>query len=103
MTSVLGLSMPKIGMSKNDLTSPKTLALGAVATTALAGGGIIGQIKGNPLAGLAIGGAIAAVAIGASLVGNASDSYLYDDHGGGHYDWHDDGHGGHYDYHDPHH
>ena len=75
MTSVLGLSMPKIGISKDDLTSPKNLALGGIAATSLVGGGVIGAMRGNPLKGLAIGGAIAAVALGASLIGNASASY----------------------------
>jgi hypothetical protein len=75
MTSVLGLSMPKIGISKDDITSPKNLALGGIAATSLVGGGVIGAMRGNPLKGLAIGGAIAAVALGASLIGNASASY----------------------------
>ena len=75
MTSVLGLSMPHIGIKKDDITSPKNLALGGIAATGLVGGTVIGALRGSPLKGLAIGGAIAAVALGASLIGNASASY----------------------------
>ena len=74
MTSVLGVSMPKVGITKQDLTSPKNIALGGIAATSLIGGGVLGAMRGNPLKGLAIGGAVAAVALGAALVGNASDS-----------------------------
>ncbi|MCB0877757.1 MAG: hypothetical protein KDC46_02095 [Thermoleophilia bacterium] len=74
MTSVLGVSVPKVGITKQDLTSPRNLALGGIATTSLVGGGIVGALKGSPLKGLAIGGAIAAVALGAALIGNASSS-----------------------------
>lgn len=74
MTSALGLGMPKFGIQKQDLTSPRNVALGGIAATGLIGGGVLGQIKGSPLKGLAIGGAIAAVALGAALVGNASAS-----------------------------
>ena len=70
MTSVLGLSLPKFGISKDDLTSPKNLALGGIATTSLIGGGVLGAIKGSPLKGLGIGAAVAAVALGAALLGN---------------------------------
>jgi hypothetical protein len=41
MTSVLGLSMPHIGITKNDLTSPKNLALGGIAATGLVGGKVV--------------------------------------------------------------
>lgn len=75
MTSVLGLSMPNLGISKQDLSSPKNVALGGIAATSLVGGGVIGALRGNPLRGLAIGGAVAAVALGAALIGNASSSY----------------------------
>lgn len=75
MTSVLGLSMPQIGIRKQDLTSPKNVALGGIAATSVIGGGVIGAMKGSPLKGLAIGGAVAAVALGAALLGNASNSY----------------------------
>ncbi len=75
MTSVLGLSMPKLGITKQDITSPKKVALGGIAATSLVGGGIIGAIKGSPLKGLAVGGVIAAAALGAALIGNASSSH----------------------------
>jgi len=92
MTSVLGLSMPKIGISKDNLTSPKNVALGGIAATSLVGGGVIGALRGSPLKGLAIGGAVAAAALGAALIGNASSS------GGGHWDY--DPYHGDYHYHD---
>ena len=44
MTSVLGLSMPKIGISKQDITSPKNIALGGIAATSVIGGGVIGAL-----------------------------------------------------------
>lgn len=75
MTSVLGLSMPKLGIQKQDISSPKNVALGGIAATGLLGGGIVGAMKGSPLKGLAVGSAIAAVALGAALLGNASSSY----------------------------
>jgi hypothetical protein len=74
MTSVLGVSLPKVGSSNQDLASPKNVALGGIAATSVIGGGVIGALKGSPLKGLAIGGAVAAVALGAALVGNASSS-----------------------------
>jgi hypothetical protein len=74
MTSVLGLSMPKVGISKQESASPKQVALGGIALTSIVGGGVAGALKGSPLKGLAIGGAVAAVALGAALLGTASAS-----------------------------
>jgi hypothetical protein len=65
------------------LLTTRNLALGGVAATSIAAGGIIGKLRGNPLAGLGIGAAIAAVAVGAALIGNASDSYYGDYPSGG--------------------
>jgi len=75
MASVLGVGLPKVGISKDELKSPKTIALGGTAAVALIGGGIAGAMRGNLKAGLAIGGALAAAATGAALLGNASQSY----------------------------
>lgn len=75
MTSILGISMPNIGISKDDLTKPKTLALGGIATVGLVGGLAVGATRGHPLIGLGVGAAVAAVATGAALIGNASVSY----------------------------
>jgi hypothetical protein len=70
--------------SRQQLTEPKHLALGGIAATSIAAGGIIGKIKGHPLIGVGIGAAVAAVAVGAALLGNASQSYYdYPDSGGG--------------------
>jgi hypothetical protein len=75
MTSVLGISLPKLGISKQDITSPKNVALGGIAAASVIGGGVVGALRGSPLKGLAIGAGIAAAALGASLIGNASSSY----------------------------
>lgn len=75
MTSILGVSMPKVGISKDELTSTKSIALGGIAAASLVVGGVAGAIKHKPLIGLGVGAAIAAVATGAALLGNASQSY----------------------------
>jgi hypothetical protein len=81
LTSVLGTiyTPPK---HDSGLLSTKNLALGGIAATSRVAGGIIGKLRGNPLAGLGIGAAIASVAIGAALLGNASNSYYDDGYGG---------------------
>lgn len=66
--------MPNFGISRQDLTKPKTIALGGIAATSIIGGGVLGALKGHPLAGIGIGAAIAATALGAALLGNASSS-----------------------------
>lgn len=75
LTSVFNLSLPSFGISRDDITSPKNVALGGIAATSLIAGTAIGAFRGSPLKGLGIGAAIAAVALGASLLGNASSSY----------------------------
>lgn len=88
MTSMLGITVPKAGATTppphaphavtkenpNRLTSPKNLALGGLAATFLVGGGVLGALRGNPLAGLGIGAGLAAATVGAALLGNASSS-----------------------------
>lgn len=74
MTAITGVSMPKFGITKQDLTTPKNLTLMGVGATGLVAGGVIGALKNNPIAGVAIGGAVAAAAIGMMLLGNASSS-----------------------------
>jgi hypothetical protein len=85
MTSVLGVSVPKVGIAKQEEApkeAPKTgglltgrnIALGGLAATFLIGGGVIGAMRGNPLVGLGVGGALAAATVGAALIGNASSS-----------------------------
>ena len=115
MTSVLGISMPTIGLGKDDSVGTKALTGGGIVVGGAAVGGLLGKLgSANPLVTAGIGAAIGAVAVGAALLGNAADSggghYDYDPyHGDYHYDpgYHDDGHydrhGDHYDYHDPHH
>ena len=81
--------------SRQQLTEPKNLALGGIAATSIAAGGIIGKIKGHPLIGVGIGAAVAAVALGAALLGNASESYYdYPDTGGGRRNYPTGGNGG---------
>jgi len=70
----MGISMPKIGISKHELTSTKSIALGTLAGVAVGGGLIAGLMKGHPLKFGLIGAAIGAAAIGAALLGNASSS-----------------------------
>jgi hypothetical protein len=67
----------------SGLLSTRNLALGGIAATTTAAGGIIGKLSGHPLLGAGIGAAIGAVAIGAALLGSASDSYYYDDYPSG--------------------
>jgi hypothetical protein len=69
--------------SRQQLTEPKNLALGGLAVTSIAAGGIIGKLRGHPLIGAGIGAAVAAVALGAALLGNASESYYDYPSGGG--------------------
>ncbi len=86
MTSVLGVSVPKVAAQpqpeaaapkeakKPSILTPKNLALGGLAATFLGGGALVGAMKGHPLIGLGVGGALAAATVGAALLGNASSS-----------------------------
>lgn len=79
----------------SGLLSTRNLALGGIAATSIAAGGIIGKLQGHPLLGAGIGAAIGAVAIGAALLGSASESYYYNDYpSGGRRDYPSGGSGG---------